>query len=64
MAHLLSGCYRFGFEAFGISPGASFPPELNVIYRLSNVYSNEYMGSVAAFGNPNGLSEALVEKRV
>ena len=47
MAHLLSGCYRFGFEAFGISPGASLPPELNVICRLSNVYSKEYVDSVS-----------------
>ena len=47
MAHLLSGCYRFVFEAFGISPGASFPPELNVIYRLNNVYSKEYVDSVS-----------------
>lgn len=36
-----------GFEAFDITPGASFPPELNVIYRLGNVYSNEYMNPAA-----------------
>ncbi len=36
-----------GFEAFGITPGASFPPELNVIYRLGNVHSNEYMNPAA-----------------
>ena len=36
-----------GFEAFGITPGASFPPELNVIYRLGNVHSNEHMNPAA-----------------